>query len=436
MFSLSHITSTTLNNKSNGSEVNPKFHTPKEEKSTLPAMRALQPLLSSSSLLRRIPSFSFRFPFCSPLQGGKRDDLDCIRVHDHRLSSAVGTKREFESDRPCDDEKVTKKEAALHLALSQLVGDFDRESNLSLHRFYSSRYAPVISTGSLKLDQALGIGGLPKGRMVEIYGQEASGKTTLALHIVKEAQQLGGCCAYIDVENAMNPSLAEAMGVDIENLLIAHPTSAENSLSIVNTLTTSGSVDVIVVDSVAALVPQCEIDGMISLNSEEVQSRLMTQALRKIHYSLSRSKTLIIFVNQVRNKSKSINGAVNMVTCGGNALKFYAAMRMRIVRNSLLENKDEIFGISISVQVTKNKLAPAMKKATLNIGFGRGICREAEVLELASEHGIVLREGNGYWINGKFFKDDEEAHRYLAENKCAQDELVNALRNQLFETTA
>lgn len=378
----------------------------------------------------------FGLPFYSPLQGGRRDDLDCIRVHGHHLSSVVGTIREFESDQPCDDEKVTKKEAALHLALSQLVGDFDRDSNLSLHRFYSSRYASVISTGSLKLDQALGIGGLPKGRMVEIYGQEASGKTTLALHIVKEAQQLGGCCAYIDAENAMNPSLAEAMGVDIENLLITHPTSAENSLSIVNTLITSGSVDVIVVDSVAALVPQCEIDGMISLNSEEVQSRLMTQALRKIHYSLSRSKTLIIFVNQLRNKVKSINGPVNMVTCGGNALKFYAAMRMRIVRNSLLENKDEIFGISISIQVTKNKLAPAMKKATLNIGFGKGICREAEVLELASEHGIVLRERNGYWINGKFFKDDEEAHRYLAEDKCAQDELVNTLRNELFETTA
>ncbi|KAJ0978924.1 hypothetical protein J5N97_014398 [Dioscorea zingiberensis] len=401
-------------------------------------MRALKSLLSFPSLFRGISPFSSRFPFCSPLQGGKRDDVDCIKVHGHHLSSLVGTSTEFGRDQPCDDEKAIEKEAALQLALSQLVGDFDRESNLSLHRFYSTRYAPVISTGSLKLDQALGIGGLPKGRMVEIYGQEASGKTTLALHIVKEAQKLGGCCAYIDVENAMNPSLAEDMGVNIENLLITHPTSAETSLSIVNTLINSGSVDVIVVDSVAALVPQCEIDGLINLSSEEVQSRLMTQALRKIHYSLSRSKTLVIFVNQVRNKVKSANafGPANIVTCGGNALKFYAAIRMRIVRNSLLQNKEETFGISISVQVTKNKLAPAMKKAMLAIGFGRGIFREAEILELASNHGILLREGSGYWISGEYFKDDQEAQHYLAENKHVQDELVNTLRTQLFETKA
>ncbi|RZR94223.1 hypothetical protein BHM03_00022887 [Ensete ventricosum] len=191
------------------------------------------------------------------------------------------------------------KESTLSLALHQLVGDFDKESNLSLSRFFSARSTPVISTGSLKLDLALGIGGLPKGRMVEIYGKEASGKTSLALHIIKEAQKLGGCCAYLDAENAMNPSLAETMGVNTNNLLISTVDCAEKTLSILNTLVNSGFVDVIVVDSVAALVPQCELDGVVDIYPRKVQSRLMTQALRKIHYSLCRSQTLIIFVNQV-----------------------------------------------------------------------------------------------------------------------------------------
>ncbi|XP_010907256.1 DNA repair protein recA homolog 2, mitochondrial isoform X3 [Elaeis guineensis] len=274
-----------------------------------------------------------------------------------------------------------------------------------------------------------------QGRIVEIYGREASGKTTLALHIVKEAQKLGGYCAYLDAENALDPSLAEAMGVNTENLLIARPGCAENSLSIVNTLVNSGSVDVIVVDSVAALVPQCELDGLIDINSQEVQSRLMTQALRKIQYSLSRSRTLVIFVNQVRTNLTSNRGfgEINEVTCGGNALRFYAAIRMRITRRGLLHGEDKVTGIGILVQVMKNKMAPAMKKASLDIGFGRGICHEAEVLEMASERGIVSREGKGYLIKGEFLKDQQEAEQFLEKNNTVADELVHALRNQLFQ---
>ncbi|CAL9071671.1 unnamed protein product [Musa textilis] len=296
-----------------------------------------------------------------------------FRIISCRLSSTVETLLEYEKDQPFDAEQIMDKESTLNFALHQLVGDFDRESNLSLSRFFSARSTPVISTGSLKLDLALGIGGLPKGRMVEIYGKEASGKTTLALHIIKEAQRLGGCCAYLDPENAMNPSLAETMGVNTNNLLISRVDCAEKTLSIVNTLVNSGFVDVIVVDSVAALVPQCELDDMMDIYPRKVQSRLMTQALRKIHYSLCRSQTLLIFVNQVRTNLRSTHGfrEQDEVTCGGNALKFYAAVRMRIRRNCLLHSEDKVTGVTISVEVIKNKLAPAMKKANLNIRFGQ-----------------------------------------------------------------
>ncbi|XVE61086.1 hypothetical protein DITRI_Ditri06bG0011800 [Diplodiscus trichospermus] len=334
-----------------------------------------------------------------------------------------------------DDNKEIKKDSALREALLQLAGDFGRESMLSLRRFFSSRRAPVISTGSLKLDLALGIGGLPKGRMVEIYGREASGKTTLALHIIKEAQKLGGYCAYLDVENAMDPSLAESMGVNTENLLISHPDSAENLLCVVDTLTKSGSVDVIVVDSVAALIPQCELDGSIGDSKCDVQARIMTQALRKISSSLCHSQTLIIFLNQVRYNSKSGQalGRMDEVTCGGNALKFYSAIRLRMIRTGLLKSEDKITGLGVCVQVMKNKLAPAMQKAELGIQFGRGFRRESEVLELACEHGIIIKEGSNYHIEGEVLGDKQEAERYLAENDSVLDKIVMVIRTKLFE---
>ncbi|KAK3039626.1 hypothetical protein RJ639_027217 [Escallonia herrerae] len=344
---------------------------------------------------------------------------------------------EFQGDELRDDAKATERDTALRMALFRLAGDFGRESRLSLQRFFGARRAPVISTGSLKLDLALGIGGLPKGRMVEIFGQEASGKTTLALHIIKEAQKLGGYCAYLDVENALDPMLAEAIGVKTENLLISQPDSAENLLSVVNTLTQSGSVDVIVVDSVAALIPQCELDVMIGESKVDIRSKMMTQALRKIHRSLYHSATLIVFVNQVRANVKSGQGFghTDVLTCGGNALRFYSAVRLRLMRKGLLKTEDKFTGLGIRVEVVKNKLAPASKMAELGIQFGRGICceSESEILELACEHGVVLKDGNRYLIDGELLNSKEEAENYLGQSGLL-DKMIRTLRNRLFET--
>ncbi|CAM0885255.1 unnamed protein product [Alopecurus aequalis] len=269
-------------------------------------------------------------------------------------------------------------------------------------------------------------------RMVEIFGKESSGKTTLALHVVKEAQKKGGNCAYIDAENAFNTSVAEAIGVDIDKLLIAQPDSAENSLSIVNTLV-GGSIDVVVVDSVAALLPKCELEGEIHMKLGDVQSRLMTRALRKIQYTLSRSETLIIFVNQVRTR-RGLDRLYKEVTCGGNALGFYSAIRMRTSRRKLRYSEDQATGIGISVEIIKNKLAPAvLKEAGIDIQFGRGICYESELLEMASSHGVIMKEGCGYWINGEFLPDKGEAEKFLLENDAVADDICSTMRSQLFE---
>ncbi|GMI65717.1 RECA homolog 3 [Hibiscus trionum] len=364
----------------------------------------------------------------------RRDAINLVGASTRNLSS-VGDVSEYQCDEFHDDGKEIKKDSDLREALSRLAGDFGRESMLSLQRFFSLRRTPVISTGSLKLDLALGIGGLPKGRMVEIYGREASGKTTLALHIIKEAQKLGGYCAYFDVENALDPSLAEAIGVNTQNLLISLPDCAENLLCAIDTLTKSGSVDVIVVDSVAALVPQCELDGSIGDSRRDVQSRIMTQALRKISSSLCRSHTLIVFLNQVRHNSNKGQafGRMDEVTCGGNALKFYSAIRLRMIRTGLLRSEDKVTGLGVSVQVVKNKLAPVMQKAELGIQFGRGFCRESEVLELACEYGIINKEGSNYFIKGKHFGDKREAEGYLARKEGVLESMAMALRTILFE---
>lgn len=355
--------------------------------------------------------------------------------HRNLYKFPVDMQLDYESDPPLDDTKAIEKESSLNVAVSQLAIDFDRDSNLCLERFSRARKASVVSTGSLKLDLALGVGGLPKGRMVEIYGKEASGKTTLALHVIKEAQKNGGYCAYIDAENAFNPSFAESIGVDSERLLIAQPDSAENSLSIVNTLV-GGSVAVVVVDSVAALIPKCEIEGEIYTNCGDIQSHLMTRALRKIQYTLCRSETLIIFVNQVRTKRTSSNpGIYKEVPCGGNALGFYAAVRMRTSRRELRYSEDEATGVGISVQIIKNKLAPAnlKKEAGIDITFGKGICHESEILETASSVGVILKDGCGYWINNEFLAGKVEAEKFLRENAAVADEICNTVRNEFLQ---
>ncbi|KAL2480690.1 DNA repair protein recA2 [Abeliophyllum distichum] len=389
-------------------------------------------------MMKLVPK-SIRFLRFSPLSTRPPFSLFSFKPSDviawTRLHSTSASFAEYEYNDEIPDVKATEKHTALRMALSKLAGDFGEESMLSSQHFFGARRTPVISTGSLRLDQALGIGGLPKGRMIEIYGQEASGKTTLALHIIKEAQRLGGYCAYIDVENAMNPLFAESIGVNTDNLLISQPDSAENLLNVVDTLTKSGSIDVIVVDSVAALVPQMEVETLSFSSPTELQSKIMTQSLRKIHYSLCRSSTLLIFINQVRRNLRLDQGSIRAeeVTCGGNALKFYAAIRMRISRIGLLRTEDKVTGLGICVQVVKNKLAPSMTKAELRIQFGRGFCCELEALEMACEHGILSTEGSCYFIDGIVLNNKEDAVSYLVANKGALDDIVTTLRQQLFK---
>ncbi|CAH2054260.1 unnamed protein product [Thlaspi arvense] len=335
-----------------------------------------------------------------------------------------------ELDEGPDDSKVAERDTNLRSALSQLSvsGVFDQDSKLWLQRFSRSRRVSVISTGSLNLDLALGVGGLPKGRMVEVFGKEASGKTTLALHIIKEAQKLGGYCAYLDVENAMDPTLAESIGVNTEELLISRPDSAENMLSIVDVLTKSGSVDV------AALAPQCELDVPLGERYRDRQSIIMTQALRKIHYSVANSQTLIVFLNQVRSHAKYSMRFPHAeeVTCGGNALRFQAAIRLKMIRTGLIKTDNKISGLNVCVQVVKNKLTPGKKKSELGIQFGRGFYVEREVLELACEHGVIVREGNSHFIEGEVVDGKDAAEKYLEKNKEVLDTIINILRNQLF----
>ncbi|KAK6124711.1 hypothetical protein DH2020_041543 [Rehmannia glutinosa] len=296
-------------------------------------------------------------------------------------------------------------------------------------RFFGARRAPVISTGSLRLDQALGIGGLPKNSP-NLSGLHVLHHLVFSIIRLKFTSLIG-CCAYLDVENALCPSLAEAIGVNTDNLLISQPDSAENLLSMVDTLTKSGSVAVIVVDSVAALVPQCEVDELQYGSSGGLQSKIMTQALRKIHYSQCNSSTLIIFINQVRKNLKLVEGSVRAdeVTCGGNALKFYAAIRMRISRKGLMKAGDKATGLGICVQVVKNKLAPSMAKAELGIRFGKGISRESEALDLACEHGVIVKDGNNYYIKGRILQSRDEVLRYLAANDGALDDIIRTLRS-------
>ncbi|CAF1703750.1 BnaC03g35730D [Brassica napus] len=379
-----------------------------------------------------------RFRFFSYLSQRhvRRGVLACSSYGSHYLSSLAEASDCELDEYPEDDTNITEKDTNLRSALSQLSvsGVFDQDSKLWLQRFSRTRRVSVISTGSLNLDLALGVGGLPKGRMVEVYGKEASGKTTLALHIIKEAQKLGGYCAYLDVENAMDPTLAESIGVNTEELLISRPDSAENMLSIVDVLTKCGSVDVIVVDSVAALVPQCEVGVPLGESYRDRQSVIMTQALRKIHYSVANSRTLIVFLNQVRSHAKA-----NMrfphseeVTCGGNALRFQAAIRLKMIRTGLIKTDNEVSGLNVCVEVVKNKLTPGKKKSELGIQFGRGFYVEREVLELACEHGVIAREGNSHLIEGEVVDGKDAAEKYLMENKEVLDTVISILRKQLF----
>ncbi len=288
----------------------------------------------------------------------------------------------------------------------------------------------AISSGSLSLDVALGIGGLPKGRIVEIYGPESSGKTTLALHVIAEAQKKGGTCAFVDAEHALDPVYAKKLGVNTDEMLISQPDNGEQALEIADTLVNSNAIDVLVVDSVAALVPRAEIEGDMGDSHMGLHARLMSQALRKLTGSISRSQALVIFINQIRQKIGVMYGNPETTT-GGNALKFYASIRMDIRRIGAIKDRDEVVGNQTRVKVVKNKLAPPFKTVEFDIMYGEGISKNGEILDLATKDGLVEKAGAWYSYNGeRIGQGRENAKIYLKENPKVALEIEESIRSQ------
>lgn len=288
--------------------------------------------------------------------------------------------------------EINEKEKALELAMKQIRKDFGDGSIMKLGDNQNMN-VEVISTGSINLDAALGQGGVPRGRIVEIYGAESSGKTTIALHIAAEAQKEGGIVAFIDAEHALDPVYAKALGVDIDELLISQPDYGEQALEIADLLVRSNAVDIIVVDSVAALVPKVEIDGEMSDQQMGLQARLMSKALRKLTATLNKSKTTMIFINQIRDKIGGFGFGPQTTTTGGKALKFYASVRMEVKRVGQVKQGDEVIGNETLVKITKNKIAPPFKEASFQIMYGKGISRVGEILDMALDNDIVSKSG-------------------------------------------
>lgn len=320
-----------------------------------------------------------------------------------------------------------EKDKALDAALSQIERAFGKGSIMRLGQS-TNIDIEAISTGSLGIDIALGIGGLPKGRIVEIYGPESSGKTTLALSVIAQAQKKGGTCAFIDAEHALDPSYAKKIGVDIENLLISQPDAGEQALEIADTLVRSGAIDVLVVDSVAALVPKAELEGEMGDSHMGLQARLMSQALRKLTSTVSRSNTLIIFINQIRMKIGVMFGNPETTT-GGNALKFYASVRMDIRRIGAIKDKDDVIGSQTRVKIVKNKVAPPFKTVDFDIMYGEGISKTGELIDLGVKAGIVEKSGAWFSYKGeKLGQGRENAKLFLKENPSIADEIESKIR--------
>lgn len=308
------------------------------------------------------------------------------------------------------------REKAIDLAVSQIERQFGKGAIMKLGEGGIIKDIPVVSTGSLALDIALGVGGVPRGRVVEIYGPEASGKTTLALHIVAEAQRGGGMAAFIDAEHALDLAYAKKLGVKTDDLLISQPDHGEQALEIGETLVRSGAIDVLVIDSVAALVPKAEIEGEMGDAHMGLQARLMSQALRKLTGTISRSQTVVVFINQIRMKIGVMFGNPETTT-GGNALKFYASVRMDIRRTGTLKDGDSVVGGRTRVKVVKNKLAPPFKEAEFDILYGTGISREGELIDIGSEIGILEKSGAWYSFNGdRIGQGRESAKQFLREH--------------------
>ncbi|MFC3532851.1 recombinase RecA [Vogesella facilis] len=320
------------------------------------------------------------------------------------------------------------KSKALAAALAQIEKQFGKGSIMRMSDNQITENLQVISTGSLGLDLALGVGGLPRGRVVEIYGPESSGKTTLCLQVVAEAQKLGGTCAYIDAENALDPQYAQKLGVSVEQLLISQPDTGEQALEIADMLVRSGGVDVIVVDSVAALVPKAEIEGEMGDNHVGLHARLMSQALRKLTGNIKRTNTLVIFINQIRMKIGVMFGSPETTT-GGNALKFYSSVRMDIRRIGGIKKGEEIIGNETRVKVVKNKVSPPFKQANFDILYGEGISREGEIVELGVEHGFIEKSGAWYSYNGqKIGQGKDNTRLWLKDNPSIAQEIERKIR--------
>ena len=321
---------------------------------------------------------------------------------------------------------------ALGAALSQIEKQFGKGSVMRMGDNSVVRHMEAISTGSLGLDIALGIGGVPKGRVVEIYGPESSGKTTLTLHIVAEAQKKGGTTAFVDAEHALDPQYAEKLGVNMDELLVSQPDTGEQALEITDMLVRSGAVDVVVVDSVAALTPRAEIEGEMGDSHVGLQARLMSQALRKLTANIKRSNCIVIFINQIRMKIGVMFGSPETTT-GGNALKFYSSVRMDIRRTGAIKRGDEIVGNETRVKVVKNKVAPPFKQANFEIMYGEGISLEGELIDLGVQHGIVDKSGSWYSYKGdKIGQGKENVRNFLKENPAVAAEIEGSIRATVF----
>jgi recombination protein RecA len=320
------------------------------------------------------------------------------------------------------------KSKALDAALSQIERAFGKGSIMRLGQNENAVETEAISTGSLGLDIALGIGGLPRGRVAEIYGPESSGKTTLALHVVAEAQKQGGTCAFIDAEHALDPSYAGKLGVNLEELLISQPDTGEQALEIADTLVRSGAVDVLVIDSVAALVPRAELEGEMGDSHVGLHARLMSQALRKLTGSISRSRCIIIFINQIRMKIGVMFGNPETTT-GGNALKFYASVRLDIRRIGSIKDRETVVGSQTRVKVVKNKVAPPFRVVEFDIMYGEGVSKTGELVDLGSAAGVVEKSGAWFSYNGqRIGQGRENAKQFLKENPQMAAEIEKAIR--------
>ena len=319
---------------------------------------------------------------------------------------------------------------ALDVAIAQIEKQYGKGSVMKLGDDRTNMNVETVPTGALSLDIALGLGGLPKGRVIEIYGPESSGKTTVALHAVAEVQKRGGIAGFIDAEHALDPAYAKKIGVDIDNLYISQPDNGEQALEITETMVRSGAVDIVIVDSVAALVPRAEIDGDMGDSHVGLQARLMSQALRKLTAVISKSNCIVIFINQLREKVGVMFGNPETTT-GGRALKFYSSVRLDVRRIESLKQGGEIVGNRTRIKVVKNKIAPPFKEAEFDIMFGEGISREGDILDLASEVGIVNKSGAWYAYNGdKIGQGRENAKTYLKENKSVCEEIEAKVRAQ------